>query len=654
MQLHRIALAVAIAFPLSLMAQGIATETKLKTHQVAVGAGEQLPTVVITAANREQPIADVQATVQVITAKDLAGYAGTSVGEALKMAAGVDARPNGSSAFIALRGFISNAGSPVLLLVDGMRRTGKYGSAGLNLFGLESVERIEVVRGPMSALYGADATGGVVNIITKVPKTNASTGGSVYATVGRLGDGQRSTSILGATLAFGTGSTGHRITLEKRNKGEFRYLSSSVLADLNNIDEPYLNYDGVAELAPGHHVHWAYESVNQNDTGPGLTSVKVPFTAYEHERRSNISVRYSGEVGPGLLAVDAARGNSNASTTRSYPNIETTDYTQTQLNTRFTVDTAANSVVVGAGVTQDDLSVSIVPTFAQTRNEHVMLQDEWRISKEWKLLAGLRRDNFSTFGSSTTPRASLSFDPDGPWSFRVGYGEAFRAPAALEQYSRFIRGRFLILGNSAILPEANKTWELATAFRAADLTAEWALFSSDVTNLIQSVQSPAVKGDPSGVTLRSTYSNVGRARLQGSELSAAWRIASGLELISGWDFLDATDTNTGARLTHRARNTYRLGLRYAQGAWRTDLRARSAQGYYASNSVTPPAPTPAPIETSFTTADIKVDYAYSPSMSLNAGVDTLFDQRQPTNYSATGSIQDPPARFFYVGARYKF
>ena len=654
MHLHRFALAVAGAFPLFALAQGSAPQSSIKTTQVAVASYDDLPTVVITASNREQPIADVQATVQVITAKDLSTYAGTSVGEALKMASGVDARPNGSSAFVAVRGFVSNAGSPVLLLVDGLRRTGKYGSAGLNLIALESVERIEVVRGPMSALYGADATGGVINIITKAPRTEGAIGGSAYATVGRLEDGQRSTSILGATLAFGTGTTGHRITLEKRNKGEFRYLSSSVLADLNNIDEPYFNYDGVAYLAPGHQLRWALEAVNQNDIGPGVTAAKVAFTAYEQERRSNLSLRYSGEVGPGLLAVDVARGNAHAATTRSYPTIETTDYTQTQFNTRFTVDSPGNSLVVGAGVTQDDLNVSIVPTFAQTRNAHVMLQDEWRISKEWKLLAGVRRDNFSTFGSSTTPRASLGFNPDGPWSFRVGYGEAFRAPAALEQYSRFIRGRFLILGNPAIQPEANKTWELASAFRTANLTAGWTLFSSDVTNLIQSVQSPAVAGDPSGVSLRSTYSNIGRARLQGSELNAAWSLASGLDLVAGWDFLDASDANSGARLTQRARHTYRLGLRVVNGPWRTDLRARSMQGYYASNSVTPPTPTPAPVETAFTTADVKVDYTYSAAWSLSAGVDNLFDQRQPSNYSATGSIQDPPARFFYVGVRYKF
>jgi outer membrane cobalamin receptor len=124
-------------------------------------------TVVITASNRAQPIADVQAAVQVISQQELQRYAGTSLTEALMLAAGVDARPNGANSTLAIRGIITNAGSPVLLLVDGLRRTAKYGGTNLNLIAIEDVERIEVVRGPMSALYGADATGGVVNIITR-------------------------------------------------------------------------------------------------------------------------------------------------------------------------------------------------------------------------------------------------------------------------------------------------------------------------------------------------------------------------------------------------------------------------------------------------------------------------------------------------------
>ncbi len=137
-----------------------------------------LQPVVVTATSREQPIQDVQATVEVIGADALRGFAGTTVTEALQYASGVDARPNGTNTFVAIRGFIANAGNPVLVLVDGLRRTAKYGTTNLNMIQLEDIDRVEIVRGPMSALYGADAAGGVINVITKAPRPGDAFGGS--------------------------------------------------------------------------------------------------------------------------------------------------------------------------------------------------------------------------------------------------------------------------------------------------------------------------------------------------------------------------------------------------------------------------------------------------------------------------------------------
>ncbi len=619
-------------------------------------AARHLGSVVITATTREQPVQDVQASVQVITAQDLQAFAGTSVTEALKMASGVDARPNGSNAFVAVRGMISNAGSPVLILVDGMRRTGKYGGVGLNLMGVEDVERVEIVRGPMSALYGADATGGVINIITKAPKPGEAFHGSARLSTGAMSGGQRRTNILGATLYGGTEQTGHRLALEQRSKGLFRYPSTaSTTYDLSKVDESYFNYEGAWALAPGHELRWSLEHVDQDDTGPAFraTAPVGAFTAFERERRRTAALRYKGVVGPGLLNVDLADGRSTASTTRSFPTIETTAYDQRQLDARYTLDLEDHTVVAGVGTRREELNVSIVPTLARTTNHHLLLQDEWKFAKAWKLLAGVRHDDFSTFGSATTPRVSLAYAP-GPWSYRIGYGEAFRAPSALEQYSRFTRGRFLILGQPTIQPESNKSWEVAAAWSGERASMEWVLFQSNVTNLIQTTNSAALPGDPAGVTTRSIYSNIGKARLRGSELAGQWRVTGAWTLTGGWDHLEAIDAITGARLTQRARNTYRVGSRWTDGAWRVDVQGRYLKGYYASVAVTPPTPTPAPVNTNFGTLDVKVSYALNKAWNLAVGIDNLTNRRQPANYSATGSVQDPPGRFLYLTASARF
>lgn len=634
---------------LALGATGFLSQAFAQTEPGALN--QSLGAVVITATSKEQPIQDVQASVQVITQKDLQGYAGTSITEALKLAAGVDARPNGANAFVAIRGFISNAGSPVLILVDGLRRTGKYGSVGLNLMGVEEVERVEIVRGPMSALYGADATGGVINIITKAPQPGEALGGNVRATFGGMEDGQRSTRILGATLRAGTENTGHRISAEKRRKGLFRYETTpQTSADLADVDEQFLSYEGVFKLTPDHQLRWLVEHVDQDDTSPAFRVPSTRYTSYERERRTTAALRYLGTIGPGALSVDLSRGQSDASTTRSFPTIETTDYTQTQLDARYTLDLDHHTLVVGAGARREELDVSIVPQAAKATNQHVLVQNEWRFAKDWKFLGGVRYDTFSTFGNVATPRASLSYSP-GPLSFRVGYGEAYRAPSVLEQYARFTRGTTLIVGVPDIQPEQNKTWELAAAYRTNDVNAEWVLFSSKVTDLIQTVNSPKRRGDPGfPIGSRATYTNVGRADISGSELSASLRLHERWTLTGGWDYLDARNAETDARLTQRARNTYRLGAQYTQGPWRVDVRARYVKGYFASASGTPVRP----VNSNFGTADLKVAYEVNKAWSVAAGVDNVFDRQQPANWTSTGSVQDPPGRFFYMTAGYRF
>jgi outer membrane receptor for ferrienterochelin and colicins len=615
-----------------------------------------LTPVVVTATSVEQPIQDVQASVQVIGQRELQSYPGTSVTEALRMATGVDARPNGTSTFVAIRGFISNAGNPVLVLIDGLRRTAKYGTPNLNLISTEDVERIEVVRGPMSALYGADATGGVINVITKRPQPGEPLGGNARLLLGATDDGQRDTIIAGATLRGGVGPTGHRLSVEKRSRDLFRYPGTpSYSSDLAKIDEVFVTYDGTLRIAPQHTLRWVLEMADQDDTSPARTSRApiVDFTGYERERRLFGALRYAGSVGPGVLSVDASWGNSDASTTRSYPTIETTDYTQTQFQARYAVEFDGHSLVAGLGAARDELDVSIVPTVATTTNRHVLLQDEWRLAPQWSLLAGVRHDDFSTFGGATTPRVSIGYSP-GPMQFRIGYGEAYRAPSSLEQYARFVRGRFLILGNPSIQPETNASWEAAAAWRDESLTAEWVLFRSNVENLIQTVNSPARPGDPAGVTTRSTYSNIGQARLQGSELAATWRVDRQWSVMAGWDYLDAKDVLTGARLTQRARHTLRAGVRWDSGAWHFDARGRYLKDYWASEQVAPPAVTPPPSSSDFGTADLKLTYDFTKSWSGSFGIDNLFDTRQPSNYSSTGSVQDPPGRFVYLSGLYRF
>jgi len=619
----------------------------------------RVETLFVTATTRDQQVQDVQASVQVITAKDLEAYQGTSVTEALKLAVGVDARANGANSSVAIRGFIAGAGTTVLVLVDGLRRTSKYGTTNLNLIALEDVERIEIVRGPMSALYGADATGGVINVITKSPGSTPGLGGTARATLGRTTDDQRDTVIAGATARFGGDGHGHRMSVETRQRDLFRYDKSAVTADLGEIDEVFASYEGRWDPAPGHRLRGVLEYTDQMDTSPGLLAAAppvrptpVPFEGYEQEKRKFGSLRYEAKLGPGELDLEAALGESDGATTRSYPTVETTDYRQRQLLARYTIVWSEHAIVAGIGSTRDDVDVSINSTKAARTNNYALAQDEWTIAPDWKLLAGVRRDTFTDFDSVTTPRVSVRHTL-GPWGLRAGYGTAYRAPSVLEQYSRFTRGRFVVLGNPDLRPEENKTWEAAAAYNGGGLSGEAVYFSSKVSDLIQTVSSPARPGDPAGVTTRSVYTNVASADIRGVELSGAWQFSRQWSMQASYEWLDATDGDTGARLTQRSRQAIRGGLRFEQGAWRADLLGRYYKDFYNTDPNIRVGPNPA-FNTSYGTLDAKVSWRTTRAVELFVGMDNITDRRQPVNWSNTGSIMDPPARYAYGGVRVAF
>lgn len=641
-----LAAACSAAIPVSILAQEVGP--------VATGP-IQMETFVVTASGRPQPIADVQASVQVISERDLAAFPGTSVTDGLKMAVGVDARAYGATATVAIRGLIAGAGSPVLTLVNGLRRPAKYGVSNLNLYELENVERVEIVRGPMSALFGADAMGGVINIITRSPVGNEGTSANLRGLVGATTDTQRDTYYAGGSVAFGTGEVRHRLSAEYRTRNEFRYDEATYFTDLGNVDQTFATYEGGLILAPGHSLRWTVEYLNQDDTAPGLLAASpptrprpLPYDSFESERRWFGALRYVGEIGPGSLAVDLSYGNSEGSTTRSFPVIETTDYGQLQAQALYSLPLGPHFVTAGIGLLEDDVDVSINRKSDKRTNSYGLLQDELRITPEWSALLGLRYDSFTDFGSVVSPRASVIYSP-GPWSLRAGYGQGFRAPSALEQYSSFLRGRFLIVGDPNLQPEESKSWEVAAAWNTRALSAEIVYFNSVVTNLIQTVTRPRQPGDPLQVLSRAVYANVAEADISGIEANAAWQFLPAWWIGAGWEYLDAVDASTGQRLTQRSRQVWRGNLRFEMGPWRADLLTRYYVDFYNSD---PAIRNSAPFNTNYGTTEFKLDYLLAPHWTFSAGMQNIFNRQQPVNWNNVGAVMDPPARFGYVNVRY--
>jgi outer membrane receptor for ferrienterochelin and colicins len=605
--------------------------------------------VIITAASYEQSIQDVQASVQIIGPRDLAATTGGTLSEALKQAVGVDTRGSANNSTASMRGMGSKG---TLILYDGLRRTQKYGSSDINLYGTDDVERLEIVRGPMSALYGADASGGVINVITRMPKAGSGLHGSGSVTYGEARNDQRETTLWKGGLEYGGDVLSHRISIEQRDRGSFREDTSTYTANIPKTDEQYLSYHGGLKIAPGHQLRLTVEHVDQDNRGDSQLT-RTPFTkfeAYEKERRDFVALKYTGEIGPGVLTLDAASGSSNAKTTRAFPLIEETDYDQTQYTAKYTMLLGTHTLTLGVGQQNDELKIRNNTSKTGDRtNDSVFIQNDWNFAQDWSLLAGVRHDRFNEFDSATTPRVSVQYRP-GNWHFRAGYGEAFRAPTVLEQYSTFRRGTFLILGNESLVPEESKTYEAAAGYMTDHFQAELALYRTKSENLIETRRTPRLAGDPAGVTSRATYTNIGSAVIEGAELSGAWQMTNSWSLRGGFEHITARDEQNDTRLAGRPGNIARTGIRFEQGDWSTDLIARYYFNYYNNhNTISGKYQS-----TNYGTTDLKVAYRIDKNFSVATGINNLFDRQTPKNWGSMYAYDDPSTRFAYVTGSFKF
>ncbi|MCP9760273.1 TonB-dependent receptor [Aquitalea sp. S1-19] len=626
----------------------------------------QLEEIVVTATGTPQPIEDVQASVQVIDRQTLSQHSAHSVTEVLKSATGVQTNNSGASGAISIRGFNSNQS---LVLINGQRRTNNYSSNNPNQISTFDIERIEIVRGPMSSLYGSDALGGVVNIITRQPGEDS--GFSAQMTAGAAREG-RETLQTGLNASFGNSTLGHLLTLEQEQRQPLRHDDSTQddAGRLINLSAAYRGKwspDGVQSLG------WEVEIFDRDNDRDAEVLVRRPgggkptfdsvaYSNYEDERRNFYGLDYQRQIGAGELKLRTSYGRSSGATNRSFPETlkENTLYKQYQSDAFYRVPLfGEHKLTLGGGYNHDKLDVTINSQPASRNNRFLLLQNEWQINDAWTLVAGGRYDRFDDFGNAFTPKASLGWDDDG-WRARLGYGKGFRAPSLLEQYASFSRagGTTIITGNPNLQPEQSQSWELALGRTLGNLNLDAVLHHSDVDDLINArlVRSvPIVGGRYLGFY---EYENVDKARIRGLELNAQWKATNALTLQAGYDWLDAVDANTGLRLEGRASRTARLEGSYALTSdWRITTRARHIGGYLSRK---PDCRANCQLfNTRQSLVDLNIRHYLTEQVELFGGIDNLFDQRDPSNYvnnnaGTGGGRTDPDARYFYVGGRVEF
>ena len=520
-----------------------------------------------------QSVADAPAAVVVLTAKDIQAFGWRTLADALASLPGLYTTYDRTYSYLGAGGFQrpGDYNSRFLLLIDGMRvNDSVYDQAPIGddfPLDMDLVERIEYVPGPGSAVYGSNALFGVINVITK--KGSDLSGAQVAASAGSFGEKR-------ARASYGVhGSGGADLVLSATaydRTGQDLYYPEFDTPDQNHGVAQHLDYDRAQYLF----AKFAYQGARIS-AGYGNRTKGVPTASYQSvfnapqsttDTHSFIDATYRHAVTDGLEIASEVYwerydyenvGLFGAPPVRDVDGDKAIWYGADVHATLSSI--ARNKLVVGVSVLRDaarDQYNYTTDPYQQILNDRrsrnstgVYAEDEVRLPWHFTLNAGLRIDRDSTVGTSASPRLALIYKPTGTDTFKLLYGQAYRAPNAYELYYT-IPGPGGQGANPSLKPEHITT----TAFvydRAFGDTAHAtvSLFRYDVRGLITETL------DASGVYL---FENVNRAEARGVELAYEQNVASIAQIRASYSWQLARDGDTGAVLQNSPRHLGKLNV----------------------------------------------------------------------------------------------
>lgn len=502
--------------------------------------------VVVTAGAVPEDAASLGVATTVVDHAAIVRSRASNVADLLRSVPGVDVAQSGGTGGVTslfLRGANSNS---ALVLVDGVKVNSPYfGGVDLTSLGTANVERIEIVRGPFSALYGSEALGGVVQIVTR------RAGGEAFEGQAHLGLGNASAreggvnaslrdGILGVSAGFRRGTIGG----EPPNEF-FEGSEASAALDL--------------QLSSNARTGVTVRHASSRTGIPFSGATPTPLRATTAET-TFVSVPFSFGLGAKTTLEAAGTWATDSPTYTDPEDPWGFTFSETQARRaggRLVLSHASggNRISVGSDlewtkVTNED-SYGLQLDGLTTRTWSVFAEDRLSLADDRvSVTAGIRRDENDAFGSSTNPRVALSWRVSQALKVRAAAGTAFRAPSTGELYYPFS-------GNPGLQPEESVSYEAGAEWAfAGGLVLEASLFRTDVTDLIR---------------YDFAYQknvNVGRARMAGAEVVLSGTLTASTWARASYTWLDTEDLDTGLDLLRRPRQraSVTVGAELGRGA----------------------------------------------------------------------------------------
>ncbi|MDO6443265.1 TonB-dependent receptor [Marinobacter sp. 2_MG-2023] len=487
----------------------------------------QLDPIVVTATLGPRTVGESLASVTVVDEEEIRSKAPAEFSDLLRAQPGISVTGNGSfgkTTSVYTRG-VQNAGT--VLLVDGVKlHSATGGGAPWQYFPTELIERVEIVRGPRSSLYGADAMGGVVQAFTLDPEQGKR--GWVEA-----GAGNFDTQKVSAGASASVGNT--RFSLSGLHKE-----SDGTAIVENGEDKGFRNTAGLGRV------------VHALDNGGEASIMLLQSEGNTEYEGGNIDYMIR-TIGLGLMTPLSESWQMGIQFAESRDESESfSTYGESTYNTRLrearwdnTFSFDVHELVVGAELQQDEVSSS--QNYSETSRTNTALFSQLRLNfGPVDAQLSLRGDDNEAYGTNETGGVALGYKMDRSHRLRASYGTAFRAPTFNDLYWPL---SFNYQGNPDLEPEESESYELGASGNYQRWFWDLALYQMDVDNLIGS-------GQIGGVDTRV---NVDEARIRGAEFGGGyeyngWRAAVALT------YMDPEDRDTGNQLARRTKQSARIDL----------------------------------------------------------------------------------------------
>lgn len=616
-----------------------------------------LEDMVVTATRTESKMVDVPVNTTVISAEKIADRHYLDVADVLKDVPGATVMDTGVGAYE--KKVVLNGDERVLVLVDGKRVNIDMGTMSRASYDLNQmpdvslIERIEVVKGHGGALYGSDAVGGVVNIITK--KVDHS-----YGKVS-MGFGSHQARDAKAMYTIKEGKTGVMVAASKYKQGYHEYKDAKTEANkrwpaASTYENEKVSVKLSQELSETSNLELGYDF--SKFEGVRSYSTKAKSASFSNKKTNDFYAKYNWTVN------DKDQGFIQLYRNKyDYYNAGDMYETDTGFEAQQNITLSDNNrLVVGASYRKAKaLNATSYTAEKSINNKAVFVSDQWEFAPSWTLDAGVRYDKHSTAGSKTTWSAGLNKKFDENSHAYFNWGQVFKAPTLddLYYYSYYYDDRnkytYESYGNPNLKPEKGDTWTIGYGTKIADKTS--VNISYFQSKLEDAIDWDTTNSDNASVSI---VRNVDKQKKNGMELSVAHELNDNWDLEASYTYIRVKNNEHGSGYVRDANyipNMYRFGVRYHDDLWNADLFLRGGSGADTSGANDRHGNyIQKYVDSNYVTLDMSVSYKASKDLSFYAKGYNLLNKAYAESAGAVNYAYSYPAqgRRFIIGAEYTF